>query len=348
MSVLRMFSFDHVATADIYALVGQTGASPTVGAGPNSPGALVLTSDNAIVGVRGLPDLTGIWAHFRVKSRRAWPAYTKAVINLLDAQADPCMVCWNIRETTGLFTPNYSGYNPQWLITTTTNSPYGTATIELVEGKWYTVDLEMTVSDTVGTIKTWIDGVADLDLTGLDTKCAPGVYVNGVTFAVGELDDIAIGTLSGEANATAPRKTMQIDCHFPNANGTHREWRRSTGSDDFALVDDTAASTGTSDYLESVAIGDSVSLRVEALKEPGGTIYAVQTTAYLAKQNAGPCVIRPYVLIAGWKHYGDAWYPSWGTYQFFQYVWDRDPSAGPGAWTEAVFNAAEFGLKRIA
>jgi len=215
---------------------------------------------------------------------------------------------------------------------------------------WYSLEGEITIHDTTGAFKLWVNGVLLLNLSNIDTKNAyASAYVYGLANAQGYFADLAIGD---NASPNAARiGESRVDCMLPNANGTDRasggatEMTRSTGADDYTLLDETAASAGTSDYVYSDAVGERCSVNVAALTNAGGTIVGVQATAYATKNEAGPCGFKLYCLRGGTRYYSGEFFPSFGSWGFFRYVWDQDPSTS-AAWTESNFNAAEFGVER--
>jgi hypothetical protein len=119
---------------------------------------------------------------------------------------------------------------------------------------------------------------------------------------------------------------------------------RSAGSDEALLVDDLTALAGIADYIYADAPNERCSLNVAALTNAGGTLLAVQVTVYATKNEPGACGFKIYLLSGGTRYYSDEFFPSWGLWDFYRWIWDQHPLNG--AWTEAVFNACEFGVER--
>lgn len=347
MAVWHMDSCNHLATADILAKWPAGAGYQSIVTGVVGNGIFLNSASGGNVWYQNPTGSTSVWCAFDMKFTNAysdgytWLQFGDTLYKKVHLQihSSHYMKAWRGPNSEAV-TNNYCN-----------GTELGTGTFYIAYDTWYHFQVEVTVDGSAGIVKTWINGVADLNLTGQNTLPTGGVAtVTRINFwgGVGVYDNFVYGDASGSSNIHPPG-VARVDCHFPvSPNGSDSEWTRSAGSDNWTLVDDTAASTGTSDYIESTAVGDQTSFHVEALKVAGGTMYGVQAIAYLAKMNAGPGVVKPYVLRGGTRYYGPEWAPSFGMWRYFKYVWDQDPAAGPGAWTESNFNNSEFGLERTA
>jgi hypothetical protein len=253
------------------------------------------------------------------------------------------------------FDRSWSTYTGQHFALTN-GTTLGTSAALITQNVPAYIEIQVTISATVGVAKLYVDGLAtSVQLTGQNTLCA-GTGATATASWIGfqamdyggaghrYVDEIYVNDSAGAVN-TGFEGDVRTDPHFPvTPNGSDRTWTRSTGADDYPLVDEVPPNT--TDYLSSTTVGDRVSLHVEPLRISSGLIYAVSAMAYLTKMDAGLTVVKPYVLRGGTRYYGGEWHPVWGRWCTFRYVWDQDPAAGPGAWTEANYNASEFGLER--
>jgi hypothetical protein len=340
MAIERMLGWGQIATADMASLFGGSLFHSTVApGGPHGDRYLQLNAYNAALlystGTRA--PTSEIWGSlFQYIDSNGYVNFVK--LGLYSDNPD------------AMWTWYWDGADPgpHFLRVVTKAGGTWTSTTPVFPDSWHTISFQVKIHASAGWFKVWIDGVLDLEASGINTAGAGEAVVSRV-YAWGYnsfFDDIVLGNPSG-VNVEPPNPFARVDCHFPVANGSHRAWARSGGADDYTLIDDVGLTAGTGEYLESTASGDRTTLRVEAFKLPGGSIYAVQVTAYLTKLTIGAATVRPYMLRDGWRHYGSVWAPTWNTWDCFSYVWDEDPAAGPGPWTEANFNASEFGIERL-
>jgi hypothetical protein len=212
---------------------------------------------------------------------------------------------------------------------------------------WYVFGFLVTISPTVGVVKTWINGQPDIALSGVNTQYGRGVITDIAWSCGGALqssyDDIVIGDTTGPVNVL-PLSDARVDCQRPSANGTDRDFTRSSGADDYDLLNE--AVTATEDYLTSSAATDRLSVRVAALTNTGGIIVAVQVVAHLNQVSLGDCAFKFYQLSNGARYYSPEIFVVYGEWKYYHYAWDRHMYPSAEAWTEADFNACEFGIER--
>lgn len=286
---------------------------------------------------------TSIWAHTRV-----YPIYAgRGCFGigdlsygdlLLVINSDGYMSAYRQGDTYGLENRVLSG------------TLLGTGTFHFNFEQWYSLDIELTKDNSAGVVKTWVNGVADLNLTGQDTRQGSSTaYINRIGFlGYNRHDDMIIGDTNAPNASHAGE--VRVDCMFPNANGTDRanggtgEMTRSTGSDDYTLVDETAPNT--TDYVYADDLNERCSLNIAALTNTGGTIVAVQCTVYATKSDVGPCGFKIYMLTNGTRYYSEEFFPSFGSWNHYQKIWDQHPYPSNEAWTESDYNACEFGVER--
>jgi hypothetical protein len=220
-------------------------------------------------------------------------------------------------------------------------------TILLSVDTWYSIDVEVTCDDSAGIVKTWVNGVADLNLTGQDTRFVASDTIDGVSIisngVTARLDNLVIGNTTG--TWTSHLGKTRVDCLLPTiGTPTDDTMTRSTGADNYALVDEVPANT--TDYLYADAVGEKSTVKVEVLTDAGGTLYAVSTTVYARKTTSGPCGFKIYLLSGGTRYYSPEIFPQWNGWRYHTYVWDQHPDPSPEAWTVADLDACEFGTER--
>ncbi len=154
-------------------------------------------------------------------------------------------------------------------------------------GVWYTFEAEIVISDTVGRVTIYIDGAQVLNLTSQDTR-------NGATSTVDVLDLGNAGTTNYGStdfddlyvtdSATKLTDAVRIETLYPTSDGATLNLVPSTGTDHYAVVDETLASA--SDYLSGTTVGDLDLLGLGNLATTPSGIEEVNIVGYLAKTDA--------------------------------------------------------------
>jgi hypothetical protein len=136
---------------------------------------------------------------------------------------------------------------------------------------------------------------------------------------------------------------VRVEAHYVDANGTTRQFTPSTGTDDFAVVDEALANSDT-DYLSSSSPGDVVTMGLQNLIATGSTILGLQVVAQVRKETSGSAGHEPAFRIGGVNYFGTEVLIS-STYEFTHQCYGKSPASGI-AWTESEFNNAEVGAKK--
>ena len=163
----------------------------------------------------------------------------------------------------------------------------GTSAASLMAiGTWYTVEVEVVISDTVGRVTVYLDGASVLNLTSQDTR-------NGAT---SDVTVVQIGNITGSGiasaiddlyitdSATKPTNALRIETLVPNGDGGTLNFTLSTGTSHFAVVDELPANT--TDYASGSAIGNLDELDLTDLSATPTAIEAVQVGAVWLKTDA--------------------------------------------------------------
>jgi hypothetical protein len=121
---------------------------------------------------------------------------------------------------------------------------------------WYHIAVKVTFNNTTGSVVVKLDNVEKINETG-DTCAGANEYANQVRlYANGDhvyIDDFYIcdnaGSIRNDFLGDVAIKTL-----YMTSDGTYSDLTPSTGSDNYAMVDD-AQLAGTTDYNESGTIG---------------------------------------------------------------------------------------------
>jgi hypothetical protein len=157
------------------------------------------------------------------------------------------------------------------------------------------------------------------------------------------IDDLYVLDTSGSLNNDF-LGDVRVDAHYPvTPDGTNHAWTPSTGSDNFAMVDE--VTPNITDY-NSTNTPDAVdTFHMEAFKNSGASIKGLQLSLYHSKEDAGACLVAPVTLTHATEYVGDNVAPSESSYLYNRTCQDANPYSGVG-WSESEFNVVEVGYKK--
>lgn len=157
----------------------------------------------------------------------------------------------------------------------------------LTQATWGYIQIFGKIHQTLGWVELWINGVFQQRFDG-DTAAAAGVEMDG--FLVGCIDH------SGSGNAQDFDDMYVADdfqnygqCTFevprPSADTADKDFTRSTGADNYALVDE--AIVATADYVESGVLNDYDLYELSNLSSNPAIIHAVKPVYVASKTDVG-------------------------------------------------------------
>ncbi len=153
---------------------------------------------------------------------------------------------------------------------------------------WYYIEGKVYIHDSAGTVDVHINGVSDIAETSVDTKeYASSAYADNLrlnlTHSEGLLvDDIYIA--DGTAGVNSFISPSKVECVRPDADDTVA-WDRSTGLDNYALVNEQAPTEST--YVEGNLITESDLYTYGALSAITGGIAGIQLNTGVMLDTAG-------------------------------------------------------------
>lgn len=237
----------------------------------------------------------------------------------------------------------------------TTNVATSVATLN-VSGAYQYLEFKVVHSAT-GSYEVRLNGANILSASGVDTTNTANNFANQVSFfnRVGstlgglgagtntDIDDIYVcdGTGSGNNDFFGD---VRVDCFFPNANGNSSQLVGSDGNstDNYLLVDETPANDDT-DYVQSSTVSDKDTYNFSNMLHTPATINGVQINLTATKTDAGLRSMQTVIRSGGSDTDGTA--RALGTgYVVLSQIAETDPNTA-AAWTQAGFDAAEFGAK---
>jgi hypothetical protein len=231
-----------------------------------------------------------------------------------------------------------------------TGAILGTSAAVLTVGNWHHIGFKAFLSDTVGTVDVWVDGVNVLSLTGQDTRNGGTVVAFDAIELPGAnggpnpdfIDDLIILNGVDSGIAGMPNNDFlgvcRVESLLPDADTATEQWTLSAGSDSFALVDEVPPN-GNTDYIEHDVAGEKTQLGLGDLVSSAVDILGVQLSSHAVKMDAGTALFRQGIRSDASDANG-ADHALTESYINYQDIFEADPDGG-GAWTPAQLNAAE-------
>lgn len=230
-------------------------------------------------------------------------------------------------------------------VTNTAGTIVGTSTLALGVGTWYYIEIKATISNT-GSVEVKIDSATEINATSIDIMNSANTYIDNIRLR-GNSADIAIddfylldttGTINNNFLGDS-----RIDPFFPTADNTV-QWTPSTGTDNFAMVDD-AIPDGDSTYVYSSTPGDIDLYDFTDMPVGTGDVFGVQVVANARKMDAGSRSLKLKIK-SGVTTQTSATIPLSTTYANKIAIFeDSDGAATP--WTKILVDAAQIGIEVV-
>lgn len=348
MALLFLDSFDHYATADIaekWTVIG----TPTISAGTGRRSSAALRLDGPGNGFsRGFAPGSPTAVIGLAINPSTLPTSNASLLHLghtaeganghVEIQLSP----------SGILT----AYRGGTYISTGTGTVLGAASTALTAGVFNYIEVLITIANTTGRVEIRRNGSPILSLTNIDTQQGSTAGWNVLqigrsasTADVRLIDDLYVLDGSGPAPWNDFLGDIRVDVRYPTAEGASSQWTPSTGTDNALLLDETAPNDDT-DYTSTSTAGQKDSFIVQDAPVAGAAILGVQVNLAAKKTDAGACSLAPIVRHSGIDNQGTDNNPS-TSYTYLIQTYGPNPGTG-AQWTEADFNAAEFGYIRTA
>jgi hypothetical protein len=217
----------------------------------------------------------------------------------------------------------------------------------ITAGTYHYIEFKATIHDTTGSVEVKVNGATVASATNVDTKQSANAYCNLVRFAgassTSYIDDVYICDTTGSAPTNDFLGDCRVDTLYPNADGTYTSFTPSSGTDHYALVDETAPNT--SDYVESSTAGHQDSYQMGNLSALTGTIYGVQVSVAALKDDAGARSLKVGVRSSSTNSVSAAQTLATGQV-YYRNIHETDPATA-AAWTESGVNAAQLMVENV-
>lgn len=245
----------------------------------------------------------------------------------------------------------YNG-NGTFTISRAGSIPETSANQGIVANTFYHLEIDYYIHDTLGFWEVRLNGTVILGrTTGLDTRNAG---TSGVcdTVAVqspggGVMIDDFIYASGGGSSAGTFYGDCRVISQFATSDGATAQFTPSTGTDHYALVDETAEN-GDTDYNSDSTAGHRDLYGYPSLGVTG-TVQAVGIHAVARKSDAGARSLGLSVRVASttYDHASTdevlTSYAPFGTTSRGHGIWETNPAGG--SWSVADVNSSQYGVK---
>lgn len=222
----------------------------------------------------------------------------------------------------------------------------GTTSAQVIfNNTWHSIGIELVISDTVGRVTIYVDGVQVLNLTGQDTKNGGAGTINVLCVACNsqstasapncDFDDVQVHDVATRV------AEMKAETLYPTSD-VAQGFSRSTGATNYTLVDETTVN-GDTDYVQASAVSTVDTYGFGDLSTTPANIYAVQVVAFAEKTDATSRSIA-LQIISGATTSDGADFALASSYGRFERLTTIDPNTA-AAWTPANVNAITAGPK---
>lgn len=208
------------------------------------------------------------------------------------------------------------------------------------------ISCKVVIDDTVGEFVVKVNGITEINLSGVDTKTHATVAtadrfgLNSQVFTASEthyFDDFWW-------NNYADFGDVRVEALFPSGAGATTNFTPSAGAN-WQCVDE-VAENGDTDYVSSATPGDIDTYGFTNLTPTSGTIKAVGIHMMARKDDAGVRTIAPVWRDSGVNNVGGNQNIG-ASYNYITQYYEKNPQTAAAA-TITEINADEYGVKEVA
>lgn len=216
-----------------------------------------------------------------------------------------------------------------------------TATNIINNNTWHYIELEFTIANSGGVLNLYVDGAlvsSGTYDTLITSTTVSSLYLgptNSANIGIYLIDDLYI------TDTPSRLGEQRVETLYPSADTAQKQWTASTGSDNYAMIDETLMN-GT-DYVVSNTIGNSDLYDFGNLSSGANTISAITVNSLAEKDNVGTRAIALPVKSGATTTDGANTYLS-GGYILASRILETDPNTST-AWTVSGVNSLQAGVK---
>ena len=210
------------------------------------------------------------------------------------------------------------------------------------EAEWVWFDIVGTLADSGGHVEVWVNNVKKIDFTGDTTngaavfdrillRCPDGTGASNWS----NFDDLLIWPVATRIGDS------RIDYQPVNGDTADKDFTPSTGSDNYALLDEVPMAVA--DYVTAINLGDKDVYEVTNLSADTSSILAAQGVILFDKTDAGARELEVQIISAAADESGIV-VPGTTANMAYGPCVDVDPNTS-APWTYGGFNAMKLGLE---
>jgi hypothetical protein len=229
----------------------------------------------------------------------------------------------------------------------------GTTITAVTQGVYAYIETKVVIAAAAaGSVVIRINGSVALNLTGVTTQVGAtavwtGFYsrqrLSAGTQQEWNYDDFYLSDGSGAAPWNDLLGDCRVEVGMPTAEGAVSDWAPLSGTNNADMVKEIPADNDTS-YVSSLTPGHTDTYDVPDSPVAGSDPSAVQVSLFTRKEEAGLCNLAAVARIGSTNYPVPVINPG-GTYSYRMALFQTNPATGL-AWTEAEYNAAQFGFTR--
>lgn len=209
----------------------------------------------------------------------------------------------------------------------------------IAPGVWNYIEVEFSRNSSTGTFKVYVNGLQVINLTAQNTGASDidSIFAGSTGAGAYAIDDLYC------TNVATKLGECRIDVLRPTADTGTKQWTASSGSNNYACVDDTTFDF--TDYVSTNTAGNKDYYDVADLSFNPATIYAVNVISVAKKDDATTRTFRANVKSSSTEGHGAT--RGLGTsFTLYSDIFEQDPNAS-AAWTQSTVNALQLGLEVV-
>lgn len=218
----------------------------------------------------------------------------------------------------------------------------GTSASVVSTGAWFHLGIEIVRHDSTGSVNVYFNGARVISVTNVNTGGADFAAVRILTAPGGGVytyvDDLYVNNVaswSGEC---------RVSPLVPTADTAQKDFVPSTGSDNYACVDDQPASTD--DWVSSSTVGAKDLYELGDLPFTPLAIIGVRVLVVAKKDDITTRTFRP-ILRSGGTSANGATKSASSDYAIAYDIFEKDPNTS-AAWTKSGVDALQVGVEVVA
>lgn len=227
----------------------------------------------------------------------------------------------------------------------------GTVAAAFADLGWHHVEMEHRFDGTSGSLRVWVDGILGVNVSSVDTinTGTPSaidqfrLHTDGTSSFAWRIDDLVIWDETGSDFVLTHMDEHRIEVRRPNADTAQSDFTPSTGSDNYAMVDENGLHDGDSTFVESTTIGHLDLYDVANLGFTPTSVHAVAVHTRAKKTDVGSVAMKNHIK-SGTTDTASANHTLTASYAQYTNYYGKNPDT-TSAWDETTFNAVQIGFE---